>query len=233
MNTIIYLHGFNSAGNGNTATLLQSALPRFNLISPTYTVQNPSLALIELKQVLAESLKNCETDDLIAIAGTSMGGFWSGFISSFTGLPAVVINPALHPELQLSRHIGKNKNFATNEEYEFTHENLEGYEQASYLLAKLPVLKAKRIAILGGKDDLIDANVSKVELDSVADEIVWLDNMGHRIEEWAVPTIADAISKTALPIKDLCSFAKNQLSTNLGTFNLKSKNIPVKMKLTQ
>ncbi len=43
----------------------------------------------------------------MAVMGSSLGGFYAAWLSAHLGVPAVLINPAVHPSRDLARHIGE------------------------------------------------------------------------------------------------------------------------------
>jgi predicted esterase YcpF (UPF0227 family) len=43
----------------------------------------------------------------MAVAGSSLGGFYATHVAETTGCKAVLLNPAVHPERDLARHIGE------------------------------------------------------------------------------------------------------------------------------
>ena len=43
----------------------------------------------------------------MAIMGSSLGGFYAAWLSAHWGVPAVLINPAVHPSRDLARYIGE------------------------------------------------------------------------------------------------------------------------------
>ena len=42
-----------------------------------------------------------------AVMGSSLGGFYAAWLSAHLGVPAVLINPAVHPSRDLARYIGE------------------------------------------------------------------------------------------------------------------------------
>jgi len=56
--------------------------------------------------------------------GTSLGGFFAIYCAMKHKLPAVVINPTIRPSETLAKHLGKQKNYVTKEEYQFTSTDL-------------------------------------------------------------------------------------------------------------
>jgi predicted esterase YcpF (UPF0227 family) len=43
----------------------------------------------------------------MAVMGSSLGGFYAAWLSSHLSVPAVLINPAVHPSRDLARYIGE------------------------------------------------------------------------------------------------------------------------------
>jgi predicted esterase YcpF (UPF0227 family) len=43
----------------------------------------------------------------MAVMGSSLGGFYAAWLSAHLGVPAVLINPAVHPSRDLARYIGE------------------------------------------------------------------------------------------------------------------------------
>jgi predicted esterase YcpF (UPF0227 family) len=43
----------------------------------------------------------------MAVIGSSLGGFYAAWLSAHWGVPAVLINPAVHPSRDLARYIGE------------------------------------------------------------------------------------------------------------------------------
>ncbi len=43
----------------------------------------------------------------MAVMGSSLGGFYAAWLSALWGVPAVLINPAVHPSRDLARYIGE------------------------------------------------------------------------------------------------------------------------------
>ena len=43
----------------------------------------------------------------MAVMGSSLGGFYAAWLSAHKGVPAVLINPAVHPSRDLARYIGE------------------------------------------------------------------------------------------------------------------------------
>ena len=73
-----------------------------------------------LRQQLGTLLENLRTGEAgearngLALAGTSLGGYWAARFGNHFGIPAVLINPTIHPHQSLKRYVGhKLLNFVT------------------------------------------------------------------------------------------------------------------------
>jgi len=78
----------------------------------------PAAAIAELARVI-ESAK-----EPVKLIGSSLGGFYAMVLAGRYGLRAVLVNPAVHPQLLLRDALGPQKNWHTGEEYDFTQSHL-------------------------------------------------------------------------------------------------------------
>ena len=122
MDTIIYIHGFNSAGNSAKPEALRKMFPGVNIVAPTFDYKNPAAVQKNL-----ESL--CLTRRPKLIIGTSLGGFFALLCGASHHYPAMAINPTTKPSETLARNIGKNKNYVTGKQYIFTEQDIEKYRK--------------------------------------------------------------------------------------------------------
>ena len=83
--TIVYLHGYGSSSQSNTAKYLAKKMPEYNVIAPDIPV-DPVEALPFLKDY-------CETHHADLVIGTSMGGMYA---MQMTRCLRICVNPALH-----------------------------------------------------------------------------------------------------------------------------------------
>lgn len=92
MRSVLYIHGFASAGSSGTATHLRNMLYEHGVevISPDVPVM-PTEALSLLKQMVAELQPEL-------IIGTSMGGLYT---EQMYGTPRIMVNPSFH----MARHL--------------------------------------------------------------------------------------------------------------------------------
>ena len=132
---IINLHGFNSAGNNNTASQLKSYFPDIKIISPTYTVYNFEKGYAELSKIVSEVIKS-ESPEKLTLVASSTGGVFAEMLAKKFNANIVLINPVTNPET-LRHHVGENTNYKTGETYDFTLEDLETFKAVKHDLKNI------------------------------------------------------------------------------------------------
>lgn len=116
---VIYLHGFNSSPDSQKARL-------FSAYCHAHGVQDVVLPVLSHDPAHAmQTLEDCIGPDGTRVAllvGSSLGGYYATYLAERYGLRAALINPAVAPCDHLGREfVGKQRNYHTQEEYEFTH----------------------------------------------------------------------------------------------------------------
>ncbi len=135
---LIYIHGFNSSPASFKARVLQAALAER---VPSATFLAPALppspyAATRLLDALVVAHRQA------ILVGSSLGGYYAGWLAERYAMRAVLVNPAVRPYELLHGHVGMQTNLYTGEHYEFTAlhaEELRALEQdrvtpARYLL---------------------------------------------------------------------------------------------------
>lgn len=177
MRPVIYVHGYGSTGNTDTAKNLRATLAgEFDVISPTYDCSDPLAARDQLTSLI-DSLKH----DSPIIVGTSLGGFFANLVSRLCDIPVIAVNPSTKPSGSLHKY-GENARALAG------YRQLEDQELAQ-------VSQPQRVVILGTRDDVVNPHTNGALL-TVNTETVWLD-MGHRIEPEFYGTIANLARKLA------------------------------------
>lgn len=111
---IVYLHGFLSSPTTVKAQALadhlaaQGALGQF--LAPTLPVE-PDAAIHTAEAALMECI-----DEPVLLVGSSLGGFYATWLAQKWNAPAVVINPAVRPDLSLQRYAGVQTHYVTGEQ---------------------------------------------------------------------------------------------------------------------
>jgi uncharacterized protein len=125
------------------------------------------------------------------VVGTSLGGFWARVLNIQCNVPALCINPAIAPSVQLRRHVGIQTNFSTGEVYEFTEKALQQYA----VLESLPsgaVAAPYGSAIFQG-DEVIDVARTCAELQLRGASTTLLPGGQHRISKNEIPLLVPLI----------------------------------------
>lgn len=173
----MYIHGFNSAGYGNKINKLKEAFGDENVIALTLPY-NPEKA-IRLLEFLVEAIK--EKDDLILV-GTSLGGFYGLYLGAKYKIPSVLINPSTDPYNSLKDQVGKQINYKTNEEYEFTQKDLEDLKK--FYLSEKDIKEAKPyiFVYLDEKDELLDSKKTKEYFEKFGIYVKMYPDGDHRFQ---------------------------------------------------
>lgn len=119
---IIYLHGFNSDGEGWKTKALRRHFP-------TASVQAPDLPAHpgEVQEIIEECIHQAATPPLLA--GHSLGGFYALHNSALHQLKALLFNPSIEPHRTLAgRGVGRFKTWTQGRDYHFKVEYLNMME---------------------------------------------------------------------------------------------------------
>ena len=118
---LIYIHGFNSSPASSKAGAIQRELERRgrggDFLAPALP-HSPAAAAALLAQLVRAHRDAC-------LIGSSLGGFYATWLVETHGVRAVLLNPAVRPYVLLAGEIGRQKNFHTGEEYDFTAQHLD------------------------------------------------------------------------------------------------------------
>ncbi len=102
---LLYLHGFRSSPQSakaqTMAALVQARHPGVTWWCPQLPA-SPAQAMALLLKGTADWPRG-----QMAVMGSSLGGFYAAWLSAHLGVPAVLINPAVHPSRDLARYIGE------------------------------------------------------------------------------------------------------------------------------
>jgi len=117
---LIYIHGFNSSPASSKAGWLQRELERrgrgADFCAPALP-HSPAAAAALLEKLVRAHRDAC-------LVGSSLGGYYATWLAEKFALRAVLVNPAVRPYELLAGEVGRQKNFHTGEEYDFTMQNI-------------------------------------------------------------------------------------------------------------
>ena len=171
--TIIYLHGFQSDGQGSKYQALKSHFKNTDIQSPDLSA-NPNEVKTQINDLLNQ-LK--ERGEEVLLMGTSLGGFYSLYFSAIHQLKAVIINPSMQPYETLERGVGQHQTYKKGRSYHFKKEYLEDLRQMKSAFEKLN--PADLYFFLSTDDELLDHSAVAEEFADAA-HLSWWDDSGHR-----------------------------------------------------
>lgn len=116
---IIYIHGFGGSGKGMKASILKDAFDD-SFLSPTLSYV-PNLAIDTLEQIIKSHIKH----EQIYLIGSSLGGYYSIYLSTKYNLKAVLINPSTDPIFTLSKWTGYALNYGDLSKFEWNDNHIE------------------------------------------------------------------------------------------------------------
>lgn len=159
----VYIHGFNSGPESNSAAKLEKLLDL-----PVFRVRNDySKTYEECMRKTTEQIADAYgRDERLVILGTSLGGFYASQLRMAGIVKIIAWNPVIYPALQLAQFIGENTRFTDNVKWNFSEESLLSYAQApdprqwhnfawpSYLRSDFAT--PERYVILGRQDELLN-----------------------------------------------------------------------------
>lgn len=123
---VVYLHGFSSSPASVKGQLLARA------IDEAPPEKRPAYFLPQLSPRPREALATvCSWVDReapdgagLTFVGSSLGGFYATHLAERYGARAALINPAIHPDIDLAPYVGIQRNLYTGEPYEFRADDL-------------------------------------------------------------------------------------------------------------
>jgi len=178
---LIFIHGYNSAGNSDKAKRLRSAFD--DVATPTLAYE-PDVAIAQLEQLIADGRARGVP---VALAGSSLGGFYAASLAARHQLPSILINPLV--EHQLLRHeIGLQQNYYTDESYQWTADHCD---QLAAMAVQPEAIGIRPLLLLDQGDELLDSAFAATHFANHA-EVHTFAGGSHRFEHMdeAVPLMA-------------------------------------------
>jgi predicted esterase YcpF (UPF0227 family) len=145
---LLYLHGFRSSPRSHKAQAMAAYMadrqPQLHWWCPQLPA-SPKAAM----DLLLEGIAQWPHAEM-AVAGSSLGGFYATHIAERTGCRALLINPAVDPARDLARYIGENRQWhAPQESFYFRPEYVD---ELRHLVAG-PLQHPARYRVLVAKGD--------------------------------------------------------------------------------
>jgi predicted esterase YcpF (UPF0227 family) len=148
---LLYLHGFRSSPRSQKALQLQRFLAGrasdMEFICPALP-PSPASAM-----ALLETLLPSFAGESVCLCGSSLGGYYATYLAESYGFKAMLLNPALLPQKDLSRYLGVQTVYGSSETIEVKAEFL-GELEALFVPA---ITRPERYFLLAATgDELID-----------------------------------------------------------------------------
>lgn len=150
---LVFLHGFLSSPQSFKCQLLRDWLasehPQIDFAAP-HLSPHPEIAMRALTDLVEGALE--QGVPKIGLVGSSMGGFMSTVLAERYGLPAVLVNPAVHPARFMPAYLGQTLKPYSGEarEYRLTGADVDTMRQ---LEAGLPQPLQGRYWLLAQRGD--------------------------------------------------------------------------------
>lgn len=174
--TYIYIHGFNSDGNGWKAQALEKHFPAAKVVAPDFSA-NPNEVMQQLDDILVRSDLNNTF-----VFGTSLGGFYAYICSAKYNLPAYLFNPSLEPFITLDdRGIGEFQTWTKQRPYLFLSKYLPVLKELK-LAADLEINEENLQFFLSTDDDVLDH--SQLSKQHPKAKFEWFDEAGHSFSKF-------------------------------------------------
>ncbi len=185
MTTLIYLHGLDSDPNATKALLTAQYAQKLGI-----DVIRPNL--------------NCPPDEVIStitplldnnsvLIGSSLGGYFANLLSDMTGVPCVLLNPSIRPDLSFQRFLDDNAQtpkitpsddtviYTTKGGWAIVYQDLGWFEKH-----KIRVAHPNKVGVwLQLGDELLDAKASEAFYLTKNASVLTHAGGDHRISDYA------------------------------------------------
>ncbi|GDY27141.1 esterase YqiA [Agarivorans sp. Toyoura001] len=155
---LLYLHGFNSSPNSAKALAMASFLED-NHSNIQFVCPQLACYPMEAWQQI-ESLLTQYQNRLIGVVGSSLGGFLATRVAQSTGVPAVLVNPAVKPYNLLKDFLGEQTNPYTQQTYCLEEQHIEQLKQLE--VSQLSC-QQRLWVMLQTADEVLDFNLAVTE----------------------------------------------------------------------
>lgn len=148
---ILYLHGFRSSPRSFKARVVGERMKELGrsdeLICP-HLPASPKAAM-----ALALTLVQRHPAAGLSIIGSSLGGFYATWLAERLGCRAALLNPAVHPFVELDDHVGVTTEYHSDAPFEFKREYIGELSE----LAVACITRPERYFLLAASaDEVLD-----------------------------------------------------------------------------
>lgn len=129
---LVYLHGFNSSPASHKARLLHQYIRNeFGDAAVDQRLITPEIPPVpdDAVELLAGLVEDLQQQHSVALAGSSLGGFYATWLAERFNCRAVLINPAVRPHALLEKYLGENINYYTSEHWILNQEHIQQFRE--------------------------------------------------------------------------------------------------------
>ena len=148
--TILYFHGFKSSSDSGKAQdfkkFISESTKNTKIIIPDLN-DNFQKAYQQVEELINNHGPN------IVFMGSSLGGYYALYFSQIHNVEAVLINPAIPPLKDFEIHLGENENYATNNKFELTKDDISFVRSLHHKKIKKP---ENILILLESGDEVLD-----------------------------------------------------------------------------
>ncbi|HEU4645362.1 MAG TPA: YqiA/YcfP family alpha/beta fold hydrolase [Burkholderiales bacterium] len=173
---IVYLHGFNSSPHSHKAQVLSAYMAERGLAAQYACPALPPLAGDAVAVV--EALMARHPGGRLCLLGSSLGGFYATHLAEKHGARAVLLNPAVDPQVGLRAYLGEQKNLHTGEPYLLTEAHLRDWGK----LVAPRITPSRYLLIVETGDEVLDYRKA-VERYRGAEQIV-IEGGDHSLQSY-------------------------------------------------
>jgi predicted esterase YcpF (UPF0227 family) len=176
MATIIYLHGFASAGASPKSDALIDAFGKECVFAPDLPI-DPAKTIDVVTNIVRKA-----TSYPVIFIGTSLGGFWANYFSHKFDTPCILVNPSMDPGKKMSTRVGTTfKNYKTGEDVVVNAQHVAAFDRCRS--EALELRNGTLINLfLAEDDDVIDYKDTCDQIPSFKSRTITKDG-GHRYAE--------------------------------------------------
>lgn len=149
---LLYLHGFRSSPQSFKARKVAQRVRERHPAVTWWCPQLPPSPRLAMDMVLQGV--QAWPRERMAVVGSSLGGFYATHVAETLGCKVVLLNPAVHPERDLARHIGEQTAWHAPEEHFFF---APGFIEELRTLQHGPVAHPENyFAVIAKGDEVLD-----------------------------------------------------------------------------
>ncbi|NOU60589.1 YqiA/YcfP family alpha/beta fold hydrolase [Marinifilum caeruleilacunae] len=167
---MLYIHGFNSRGEGEKYNKLKTLFPDVPIYSPTYDSSN--------FDTIDQLLHGIELDENTMFIGCSLGGYLALYFACKYKVKAVLLNPVTNPIKQLTNLLELQKGELNKTDYHHWKANIQKLDKF-----RVNEIGSTSLSIFVNKDD--DVIDCKDTIDFFQDKrsVEVFESGGHRFSD--------------------------------------------------